>query len=1193
MADQTLFVPVTVQAMVVNDQVRKEQNFQRWTMNYRNLESYASPAPPAFSGNASGWNNDPSANGVYLHWTVPPALRHGVQDSVSGTTSYPLVPNRWAVVRYSGPRHQRVADAWVVDSDFLDPNRGTSPFIDPRSPDRLSITCIGRKTAMGDWKETAEGGALFLTAVAPGNVTFAAFQPNCENVFSIHDPLDGVGDKGTLSYLVAGWYSDAAGDPLAQAKTLDDFAAILARLGWQVAGGADQVCTVSVYHGLVTGLAWDRTGPLPLSDRPTNPTAVTLAVGNTSIDALSALIDQQSGNEEYAKLLEAFQYDLLATLDKPNGPDLLDQAIHKAWFGSAKGGYEWVIVKDLDGSASKRNTDPVAPVVWSDPDLFPVWLGELNRAQSAYDAALQALLTLQWELYALWWTQGKFGQIPRANQQALRSMQPKFTNQGFAEELSARLAALQARTEQAAVLLAAIPHGDTDAALEASIKAYGTLHGLAAGYTLKRFAAPAFHQANEPVVFLAGTGASAPLTSDQDLTCRYRSALITGLTYDGKPVTVDDMKGTIPAPASLPAVHPGLVALLNEFFFLDPGDAAMIAETALGTDSEKTITALADQITAHKDETGVLPDLDLSPWRQPWSPLFLMWMTRYYPIPYATDGVANWCFNGQGYDLIDSHLPVAENDFFQLRGVALLTPQSSFNFKNRLTSYRNKHPDLDPEELKALEDFITATDDWDFLSQTLDGFSFQLTCRNPESNVTPGSAGTLAQLIGANNSPVPMPGSYPVPFDETWPKNDFQQFRSGQFLFERLMVVDQFGQSLEIITSETEQTATPIRAEGVKPARTVLDQEPGRFIQLSPRLLQPARLDFTFVSATDDQKPIDEHSTANPVCAWILPNHLDRSLACYDPAGGYLGELLVITDDQARKIVHWNGGPDGAYPTIDSLGAAFPHLKSMLGGLAAAGPDAFGAFSQVVDETLWLVDPLGSRDDRNLSVLVGRPLALVRAHVRYGLCGPAVANPSWEFVFGGYAPEFTGYTFPVRLGELNLRNDGLIGYFTGADYSRFNSVHRLSDADGVPYIAPIGKGNFIDLTFQAESEAYLSLLVDPRASVHATTAILPTAVLGIPSRFVEPALGAMDIVFQAGPVLSELLREPDGADSDTAVLIPQPAEQNGRWSWMGLDGTTWTRLGIRQTDQNARLSTTLPALRTGLLTLSNVKPGTH
>ena len=72
--------------------------------------------------------------------------------------------------------------------------------------------------------------------------------------------------------------------------------------------------------------------------------AVRAAVGNTSIDALTLLIEAQvvaTGTRTVDPLLlEAFQYDLIRVLDAPDGSAQLGQLIHQAHFSALHGGYQ-------------------------------------------------------------------------------------------------------------------------------------------------------------------------------------------------------------------------------------------------------------------------------------------------------------------------------------------------------------------------------------------------------------------------------------------------------------------------------------------------------------------------------------------------------------------------------------------------------------------------------------------------------------------------------------------------------------------------------------------------------------------------------------------------------------------------------------------------------------------------------------
>ncbi|MDQ3110319.1 MAG: hypothetical protein M3R17_10530 [Bacteroidota bacterium] len=469
-------------------------------------------------------------------------------------------------------------------------------------------------------------------------------------------------------------------------------------------------------------------------------------------------------------------------------------------------------------------------------------------------------------------------------------------------------------------------------------------------------------------------------------------------------------------------------------------------------------------------------------------------------------------------------------------------------FKSRIDDYILNHPSLDNTALQNLENLITQTDSWDFLSQSLDGFMQQLALRDVQSNVVPGDP-VMNGLIGDNNSIVTLPGAGPVPF-EGWQPSNFQQYRSGQFAFNWVVLVDRFGQTMEVVNENAALQYTPVKALDMKPVNTVLANDPYTFVELKPRLLQPGRLHFDFVSALNNTQLILTGSTENPVCAWVLTNHIDRSLACYDNTGLMLGELSVITNASGNAQVNWAGAPSAQFSSLTLVNAAYPHLGEMLNGLVTAGASAFQNFYESIDATMWSIDPMGNRDDQNLSVLIGRPLALVRCRLMYDLQGPPISDPSWLYTFSPAASEVVTYNFPVRLGDLALRTDGLIGYFNGTNYAEFNSVYIPAGIVPVnpPYPELIAPGNFVELQINEQSTAFITMLMDPRASVNATTSILPVETVTIPARFVDPVIAAMAVTFNVGPLLSNLSTSANR--NSESIIMPIPAEKNGRWEWL-------------------------------------------
>jgi hypothetical protein len=250
---------------------------------------------------------------------------------------------------------------------------------------------------------------------------------------------------------------------------------------------------------------------------------------------------------------------------------------------------------------------------------------------------------------------------------------------------------------------------------------------------------------------------------------------------------------------------------------------------------------------------------------------------------------------------------------------------------------------------------------------------------------------------------------------------------------------------------------------------------------------------------------------------------------------------------------------------------------------------------KIIDETLWMVDPLGGRQDQMFSTLIGRPLAVVQARLTLELNGPPTPCQFWQTMASGtpsgglaqppWSPapitgEITNLKFPVRLGSLDLRNDGLVGYYLTSDYGTFHAVH--SGAPDDTYVRAIGPGNYLPLAFDPAQSVRIAMIVDPRGAVHATSGILPTTLTALPAHAVERFLAGLQVTFRTGPILSDA----------GALRMAEPAEDQGSWAWVQRVGTgsgddAWETAPIVDTTDAARLSDDVPQLREGWLKLTS------
>lgn len=1223
-----LIVPLVVEAFVVNDKGRTapDKDFYRAEMQYEDIYHY-DVINGWIAGNGTYGDEDTSFfndssksqyyDGVYLKWRLPDAFTKGVTDA-AGAPQYPCVPNRWLVVRYAPLSAGTQPAAWIIESDYIGPNNASEqPYLSQEGSmyvksqfganDKTMAVRIGQNVPLSTGTWTESGHSLKLTAVAPGNPAFAHYQPACNNVFSLIDPLHGhAPDPDTLSYQVFGWFSNAADDPLAKVDGDCDFACLLEKLGWELEMGTDPSLTAdwSLMCGMVTGVVWE-TASVPPGAGPISSAPVSIAVGNTAVEALTALIAGQRGDTTDTDLLEAFQLGLTDVLDKADAGAVLADAVHSSFYQKFTGGYVWEIV-----DAAGANTH----VEQQELQKELRWLAVLNQDQEQLDQAQRQLAALQRQLYVMWWKYVSYAMALQDSTNIPGLSDPSALTHQLNPTVEGSLAARVSQQQKTVNTLAGrVPHGETPGALQAEIALYAVAHQLPANRELKRASAPAFYEPNNPVVLITGAGASGIVARQPTLRCRFPSQIVTGFQCWAAKITASTPNLTIPLPSLSPVDGVAWLAtelpkkLLQEFFLLDANNAATFA-TATGLEVGDVRQAMNK--SASYEGMGTLPALPGSdaswttnPWawtQNPWHPLLLVYQANYYPIAYGTAEQPNWSFQDGQY--VWNRQGAITDPPNGVSGAIQLTPAAAFNMRSRIQSFLKNNPDLPPQteqKFKTLLNFVQTHDSWDLLTQALDGFNQQLLLHLPGVWAGPGVGApktnpSLKELIGpVHGNPLDL-GNIPAsPLSET----SFLPWRCGQFMFTDLKVVDEWGQAVYPIDPINDNRyliymppeMTPSPADKVFPNTT----DP--LVQLTPALLQPGRLDFDLVSATNDNERIGLTPGADPVCGWVLPNHLDKSLMAYDAQGKALGEMSIELSADDQTAVCWADAPGSPYRGLDEVKANIKHFGPFLWNLKQQGTTTFKALLGAIDETLWTTLPLGAAFDEGLASLMGRPLAMVRARLQFELNGPPYPDPSWQFTFSPAPTAVTGYQFAIELGNVTQLEDGLIGYFGSDDYTRFNVTHS-GVAESGNYLRPIGvNNNYVYLPFDAKSDEYVSMLVDPRAAVHARTGILPTLALALAPQWTTAALAAMNVTFRVDGILTDS-HSAASPGAPATILIPVPHEKQGTWKWVENDEGNWQYYATAPNDTTARLANVLPVLRRGLLQLSDAvgtPPGTR
>ena len=409
--------------------------------------------------------------------------------------------------------------------------------------------------------------------------------------------------------------------------------------------------------------------------------------------------------------------------------------------------------------------------------------------------------------------------------------------------------------------------------------------------------------------------------------------------------------------------------------------------------------------------------------------------------------------------------------------------------------------------------------------------------------------------------------------------------RAGLVKITKMNIIDAFGQITAV-----DGDGLFYSNDGQSPRITVGlslqndNDEHGKLV-LRPRIPRPSRLDFRLLSYDDDTLPaISSPSSVamnkgafSPVCGYLLPDHIEWAMEVFDPEGFAKGQLRVAERDwslggiQKGKLV-WDSSPGEGAPVGELPNTGNIHLDRMLNQLMEigmtdeiekasnieGGEGALSALLRAIDTTYWHMDPFAKGGINHPTFYMGRPVAVIRAVIRLQLEGGE----------NNMSEELKNYHFQVKLGSIEKEIDGLLGYFVNDDYSRFNAVYPL-DSDRNPEHPSTGSLDHDYLVFdptldlKAEQDIYLTLLVNPQASFHITSGILPQKEITLIREHWEDAVSRIAPTFKIGPVL---------VDPSSIRMPIDDVKPNLSWRWVHRETPSdWVETEIKRSDSLAGL----------------------
>lgn len=632
------------------------------------------------------------------------------------------------------------------------------------------------------------------------------------------------------------------------------------------------------------------------------------------------------------------------------------------------------------------------------------------------------------------------------------------------------------------------------------------------GFKRSERSSPRVWQAVDPAFVLLGAGRSAKHGGDGfhsvtgRLVCRLEGHTVTafgvagGDTGAGALVLPDAALAGFPSSYGVPAQ---LGALLVELACLDPGSAPdLSAATAtqaspVGAARARWWAAFDPAVPASNALSGsvvagVLPSpVGVTAPTRPWTPMVLEWEATYLP---SARGAHDWPLGEADFEAQPLDGAAASAAGRMIAGRALLAPGPAA----MLAQAAGESPDVAPA---------------DALGGTLGDLAARL---RGES-----TAAVVSRLEDNDHT---EPGAAPR-------ADGFVALRAGHLRLSRLRVVDAFGQVIDLMGDGVPH---PVDIGLGGCLRT-----PGQpaLAALKPRFTAPARLLFRFTDAVDPAPGTpDAGSAVTPVCGYLVPAPGDGTLEFFDGDGLRCGRLR---GDDVRGTA-WEEEP-GQPPSVGVRPSRMlpnPLLGRMADALLDAGvaarldpaadatqASALDVLLQVLDITRWTVDLTGRAGDEHLSLLLGQPVAVVRATVRLDLQDPL------------QPPELLGLTQPVRLGNLAHLQDGLLAYFVGNEFRRI----RVVDPAIAALVDASGESSFIDadasFDIAPNVDVPLLLLMSPGSDVHVTTGLVPQKRIGLMREWTSPALSRLSPVLRVGPVLRD----------DAATRLPVAADIRGHW----------------------------------------------
>jgi hypothetical protein len=365
---------------------------------------------------------------------------------------------------------------------------------------------------------------------------------------------------------------------------------------------------------------------------------------------------------------------------------------------------------------------------------------------------------------------------------------------------------------------------------------------------------------------------------------------------------------------------------------------------------------------------------------------------------------------------------------------------------------------------------------------------------------------------------------------------------------QEITIIDAFGQLQSINT-------LPNMSDSCVPeiSLSLQTEQDNRYILNKPRFTSPARVKFRFIDAENNQENI------NPVCGFILCDHLEWAIEVFDNNGDSLGQLSLmernIFDGSNQKgRTKWDPAPGQEVQLGKPSDISNRHLRQLFNHLIElsieditldennSNAGILACFMRLLDSTMDTVYTSPTESENLPSLFAGRPICIARAELEVEINEPN--SPST--------------LVNISLGSIERTLDGLLGYFIGEDYTTFYSVSNSSDELYHPFISHSN-----ELSLVSGEVKQITLVFDPLAKLTARSGLVPERILRLKPEYRKEPLSRIAPTYRFGPLLID----------PTNIAMPLPSlRQDVNWTWINMPKINqWSEDNISNDSQSASI----------------------